>query len=52
MERDEDLNTRPIKLTSEFIRRKRELTRLSGDFKKCLFEAAKELKTKGDKYKY
>jgi len=48
MERDEDLNTKPIKLTSEFIRRKRELTRLSGDFKKCLFEAAKELKTKDE----
>lgn len=48
MERDEDLNTKPIKLTSEFIRRKRELTRLSGDFKKCLFEAAKGLKTKDD----
>jgi len=48
MERDEDLNTKPVKLTSEFIRRKRELTRLSGDFKKCLFEAAKELKTKDE----
>ena len=48
MERDEDLNTKQIKLTSEFIRRKRELTRLSGDFKKCLFEAAKELKTNDD----
>ena len=48
MERDEDLNTKPVKLTSEFIRRKRELTRLSGDFKKCLFEAAKELNTKDE----
>lgn len=48
MERDEDLNIKPIKLTSKFIRRKRELTRLSGDFKKCLFEAAKELKTKDE----
>lgn len=43
MERDEDLNTKPIKLTSEFIRRKRELTRLSGDFKKCLFEVANKI---------
>lgn len=43
MERDEELNTKPIKLTSEFIRRKRELTRLSGDFKKCLFEAANKI---------
>lgn len=48
MERDEDLNTKPVRLTSEFIRRKRELTRLSGDFKKCLFEAAKELSTKDE----
>jgi len=48
MERDADLNTNPIKLTSEFIRRKRELTRLSGDFKKCFYEAAKELNTKDD----
>jgi type III restriction enzyme len=42
MERDEEINTKPIKLRSEFIRRKRELTRLSGDFKKCLFEVAKK----------
>ncbi|MDP3831638.1 MAG: DEAD/DEAH box helicase family protein, partial [Ignavibacteriaceae bacterium] len=46
MERDEELNTKPIRLTSEFIRRKRELTRLSGDFKKCLFDAASELNLK------
>lgn len=46
MERDEDRYLKPVKLHSEFIRRKRELTRLSGDFKKCLFEAAEELKTK------
>lgn len=46
MERDEDLNTKPLKLYSEFIRRKREKTRLSGDFKKCLFEVANQLKTK------
>ncbi len=32
-------------LSSEFIRRKRELTRLSGDFKKCLFEEAKKQNT-------
>ncbi|KAA6331116.1 hypothetical protein EZS27_020247 [termite gut metagenome] len=48
MERDEDLNTKPLKLISELIRRKRELTRLSGDFKKCLFDAVKELKIKDD----
>jgi type III restriction enzyme len=42
MERDEELNTKPVKLRSEFIRRKRELTRLSGEFKKCLFEATEE----------
>jgi len=41
--RDEELNTKPIKLVSEFIRRKRELTRLSGDFRKCLIEAAVEM---------
>lgn len=45
MERDEELYQKPVKLYSEFIRRKRELTRLSGDFKKCLLEAAEELKT-------
>ena len=48
MGRDEDLNTKPVKLSSEFIRRKREQTRLSGDFKKCLFDTAKKLKTKGE----
>ncbi len=48
MERDEELYQKPVKLHSEFIRRKRELTRLSGDFKKCLFEAATELKTIDD----
>jgi type III restriction enzyme len=42
MVRDEDINTKTIKLTSEFIRRKRELTRLSGDFKKCLIDSANE----------
>jgi type III restriction enzyme len=46
MERDEDRYLKPVKLHSEFIRRKRELTRLSGDFKKCLFESSGELKTK------
>lgn len=46
MERDEDRYLKPVKLHSEFIRRKRELTRLSGDFKKCLFESAEGLKTK------
>lgn len=46
MERDEDRYQKPLKITSEFIRRKRELTRLSGDFKKCLFEAASELEIK------
>lgn len=48
MERDEDRYNKPVKLYSEFIRRKRELTRLSGDFKKCLFEAAELLKTKNE----
>lgn len=48
MERDEDLNTKPLKITSEFIRRKRELTRLSGDFKKCLFEVASKSNTADD----
>jgi len=48
MDRDEDINTKPVKLNSEFIRRKREQTRLSGDFKKCLFEVAKKLKTKDE----
>jgi len=46
MVRDEDIYVRPIKLRSEFIRRKRELTRLSGDFKKCVFDAAEEQQTK------
>jgi type III restriction enzyme len=48
MERDENINVKPIKLTSEFIRRKRELTRLSGAFKKCLLDTAEELDTKSD----
>ncbi|WP_062329035.1 DEAD/DEAH box helicase [Treponema endosymbiont of Eucomonympha sp.] len=43
MERDEEINTKPLILLSEFIRRKRELTRLSGAFKKCLFTAASEM---------
>lgn len=46
MERDEDLNSKHLKLVSEFIRRKRELTRLSGDFKNCLLECSKELNIK------
>lgn len=33
-----------LHLPSELIRRKRELHRLSGEFKECLFDAAKELK--------
>jgi type III restriction enzyme len=48
MIRDEDRYLRPIKLFSEFIRRKRELTRLSGDFKKCISDASSELKTKDE----
>lgn len=48
MERVEDKYIKPIKLHSEFIRRKRELTRLSGDFRKCLFEAAEILNTKNE----
>lgn len=48
MERDEDRYLKPVKIHSEFIRRKRELTRLSGDFKKCLFEAADELLIKNN----
>jgi len=48
MKRDEDRYLKPVKIHSEFIRRKRELTRLSGDFKKCLFETAEELKTKDE----
>lgn len=46
MKRDEDRYLKPVKIHSEFIRRKRELTRLSGDFKRCLSETAGELKTK------
>jgi len=48
MERDEDRYSKPVKIYSEYIRRKRELTRLSGDFKKCLVEAAEELKIKDE----
>ena len=48
MDRDEELNAKPIKLRSEFIRRKRELTRLSGEFKKCLFEAVEETDLKNE----
>ena len=48
MERDENINSKPVQLSSEFIRRKRELTRLSGAFKKCLLESAKELDTKSE----
>ncbi|MDD2229183.1 MAG: DEAD/DEAH box helicase family protein [Candidatus Cloacimonetes bacterium] len=40
--RDENIY-KPIRLVSEFIRRKRELTRLSGDFKKCVFDASAEI---------
>ena len=46
MYRDEDIYLKPVKIHSEFIRRKRELTRLSGDFKKCLFNAAIDLQTR------
>jgi len=35
---------RDLYLPSELVRRKRELSRLSGGFKDCLFEASKELK--------
>lgn len=48
MERDENVYIKPVKLYSEFIRRKRELTRLSGDFKKCVFTAAEKLETKNE----
>lgn len=48
MLRDEELNTKPIKLSSEFIRRKPELTRLSGDFRKLLFKSAKDLDIKDE----
>lgn len=47
MIRDEEIyGNKKFTLHSEFIRRKRELTRLSGDFKQCLFQAAREEKTK------
>ncbi|MBK6723201.1 MAG: hypothetical protein IPG58_07940 [Acidobacteria bacterium] len=42
LHRDNELYERPVRLTSEFVRRKRELTRLSSDFKKCFFKAAEE----------
>lgn len=43
MKRDEkNYSQKIVKLHSEFIRRKRELTRLSADFKRCLFQVAKE----------
>jgi type III restriction enzyme len=48
MNRDEDLYEKPLKLHSEYIRRKRELTRLSSNFKKCLFESSIELNTKDE----
>ncbi len=41
LHRDEDIY-KPCYLMSEFIRRKREQTRLSGEFKNCLFEALQE----------
>lgn len=43
---DHEIYNRKPQLTSEFIRRKRELTRLSAEFKKVFFEAADELKLK------
>ena len=43
---DHDIYNRKPQLTSEFIRRKRELTRLSAEFKKVFFEAADEFKLK------
>jgi type III restriction enzyme len=43
---DNDIYSKKPKLTSEHIRRKRELTRLSGDFKKVFFEAAQNCKLK------
>jgi len=46
MIRDENLYSKRVQLYSEFIRRKSELTRLSGDFKQCLFKAAFECKVK------
>jgi type III restriction enzyme len=44
MVRDENIYERPIKLRSEFIRRKVERSSLSGEFKQCFLEAAAELK--------
>lgn len=41
LHRDEDIY-KPCYLMSEFIRRKREQTRLSGEFKNCLLEALQE----------
>mgnify|MGYP003583914250 FL=1 len=41
---DNDIYNKKPKLTSEFIRRKRELTRLSAEFKKVFFEASDEFK--------
>lgn len=41
LHRDEDVY-KPVYLLSEFIRRKREQTRLSGEFKKCLYEALQD----------
>jgi type III restriction enzyme len=41
---DNDIYSKKPKLFSEHIRRKRELTRLSGDFKKVFFEAAEKNK--------
>lgn len=46
--RDEDLYEKPLKLRSEFIRRRVERSSLSGDFKQVLLEAAEELKLKGN----
>jgi type III restriction enzyme len=43
---DNDIYSKKPKLISEHIRRKRELTRLSGDFKKVFFEAAENNKLK------
>ncbi|MCC7308329.1 MAG: DEAD/DEAH box helicase family protein [Acidobacteria bacterium] len=46
MVRDENIYERPVKIVSEFIRRKVELTRISSDFKQCVLQAASELGTK------
>ena len=43
---DNDIYNKKPQLFSEHIRRKRELTRLSGDFKKVFFEAAEKNKLK------